>query len=373
MSVEELVDGFCRRVVEAGFPARRFSMIIGTLHPRHGARSYVWRPAGLEKEAFPRRRTDEESEAYLRSPVYFLRRSRQSRGCAGGSTPGEPLQFLLLEELRDAGMTEYAARIVRFRRRRHGLAQERAAVIGDARFDPLQGIFFSCATDVPGGFDDDQLKQVGDALPYLALAVKSRSTFDVARTLLETYIGADAGHHVLTGEIDRHSVQAHPRGDLVLRPPRLFERREPRAAGGAAWRSSTPTSRRWRGRCSTTRGRSSSSWATAFSRRSISRSGTAKSVCVDALEGRGPAARLLPAVQRGAPRRRQAHARFRRRAAPGRSALRQYRRRRAPRLHGRGIGGERSEPHRRDVPAAAAQAAGVGRASTTRPRPAGAG
>ena len=48
---------------------------------------------------------------------------------------------------------------------------------------------------------------MGDALPYLALAVKSRSTFDVARTLLETYIGADAGHHVLTGEIDRRSVK----------------------------------------------------------------------------------------------------------------------------------------------------------------------
>jgi adenylate cyclase len=36
--------------------------------------------------------------------------------------------------------------------------------------------------------------------------VKSRSTFDVARTLLETYIGADAGRRVLIGEIDRHSV-----------------------------------------------------------------------------------------------------------------------------------------------------------------------
>jgi adenylate cyclase len=37
--------------------------------------------------------------------------------------------------------------------------------------------------------------------------VKARSTFDVARTLVETYLGADAGRRVLTGEIDRHSVQ----------------------------------------------------------------------------------------------------------------------------------------------------------------------
>jgi adenylate cyclase len=81
------------------------------------------------------------------------------------------------------------------------------APVGAGRADVLQGIFFSCATDAQGGFDDGQLKQLGDALPYLALAVKSRSTFDVARTLLETYVGVDAGHRVLTGEIDRRSVQ----------------------------------------------------------------------------------------------------------------------------------------------------------------------
>jgi adenylate cyclase len=71
----------------------------------------------------------------------------------------------------------------------------------------MQGIFFSCTTDVQGGFDDGQLRQVGDLLPYLALAVKSRSMFEVASTLLATYLGADAGRRVLTGEIDRHSVQ----------------------------------------------------------------------------------------------------------------------------------------------------------------------
>jgi adenylate cyclase len=206
VSLEDLVDGFCRRLVDAGFPARRFNMIIGTLHPRHGARSYIWRPIGLETEAFPRRRSDEESEAYLRSPIYYLRRSGEARLRRRLDT-GEVLQFRLLEELRDEGMTEYAARIVRFGGVDTASLRSGIAVAGDGQFDPLQGIFFSCATDVPGGFDDGQLQQVAETLPHLALAVKSRSTFDVARTLLETYIGADAGRHVLIGEIDRHSVR----------------------------------------------------------------------------------------------------------------------------------------------------------------------
>ena len=206
ISLEELVDGFCRRLVDAGFPARRFNMIIGTLHPRHGARSYIWRPTGLETEAFARRRTEEESAAYMRSPIYYLRRSGEARLRRRLDTD-EPLQFLLLEELRDAGMTEYAARIVRYGGVDMASLKTGTAAVGDPKFDPLQGVFFSCATDVPGGFDDLQLQQVADALPHLALAVKSRTTFDVARTLLETYLGADAGRHVLTGEIDRHSVQ----------------------------------------------------------------------------------------------------------------------------------------------------------------------
>jgi adenylate cyclase len=119
---------------------------------------------------------------------------------------GEALQFLLLEELREAGMTEYAARIVRFGEVDMASLKSGPSV-ADPAFDPLQGIFFSCATDVAGGFDDGQLEQIAGILPCLALAVKSRSTFDVARTLLETYLGADAGRHVLIGEIDRHSVK----------------------------------------------------------------------------------------------------------------------------------------------------------------------
>ena len=77
LPLEEQVDGFCRRVVEAGFPARRFNMLLGTLHPRHGARAYIWHPDGLTTDAFPRRRSDEESEAYMRSPIYLLRRTRR--------------------------------------------------------------------------------------------------------------------------------------------------------------------------------------------------------------------------------------------------------------------------------------------------------
>jgi adenylate cyclase len=202
----EQVDGFCRRIVDAGFPARRFNMSIGTLHPRHGARSYVWRREGLETEVFPRQRSGEEREEYLRSPIYRLRSSGEVR-LRRRLDADTPLDFPVLAELREAGMTDYAARFVRFDGTYATTSRPAAVVEGVDRSDMLQGIFFSCATDVPGGFDDGHLRQIGEVLPYLALAVRARSTLDVAHTLLETYLGADAGSRVLTGEIDRHSVQ----------------------------------------------------------------------------------------------------------------------------------------------------------------------
>jgi adenylate cyclase len=206
LPLADQVDGFCRRVVDSGFPARRFNLSIGTLHPRHGARSYVWRPGDFVIEEFPRQRSGEELEPYLRSPIYYLRSSGEVKLRRRLDT-GVPHEFPVLTELREAGMTDYAAQLLRFGIREPQELRAATVIEGIGHPNLLEGIFFSCATDAPEGFNDAHLRQVSDMLPYLALAVKSRSTFDVARTLLETYLGADAGRRVLTGEIDRHSVQ----------------------------------------------------------------------------------------------------------------------------------------------------------------------
>lgn len=206
LPLDEQIGGFCRRVVAAGFPARRFNMSIGTLHPRHGARSYVWRPSGVETEEFARRRSSEQFEPYLRSPIYHLQSSGEVRFHRRLDTCA-PCEFPVLADLRAAGMTDYAARVLPFDEGQTATLRAVAIIEGIERPNLMQGIFFSCTTNAEGGFDEGQLQQVEDLLPYLALAVKSRSMFEVAGTLLETYLGPDAGRRVLTGAIDRHSVQ----------------------------------------------------------------------------------------------------------------------------------------------------------------------
>src|SRR4029078_11607272 len=97
-----------------------------------------------EKEAFPRRRTGEETEAYLRSPVHFLR-SSAAPALRRRVDTGEAPQFVLLEELRDAGMTEYAARIVPFGGADTASLKRRPLLVGEAAFDTLPGLLFSFA------------------------------------------------------------------------------------------------------------------------------------------------------------------------------------------------------------------------------------
>jgi adenylate cyclase len=204
LPIAEQVEAFCRRLDAAGFPARRFNLSIGTLHPQHGARSYIWRPQGMTVEEFARTPSGQESEAYLQSPIHRLRTTRASslRRRLDASAAAE---FPVLAELRSAGMTDYAAWLIRYS---PDAATAPSAGIAN---DPLrQGAFFSCTTDRASGFEDAELEQVASTLPYLALGARSRSTYDIAQQLLHAYVGVDAGERVLTGELDRHELQSIP-------------------------------------------------------------------------------------------------------------------------------------------------------------------
>jgi len=205
----EQIAGFCRRVFDTGFPMKRAQMGMYTLHPRYGSHTFLWR-AGTDGIAhMPRERAILSHEMYLKSPVHHMRTNGLTDLRRRLDT-GAPDEFVLFPELRAEGLVDYAAYLVPYDPR---LAKEIAEGTGtgdDAAGtgQELDGVFFSCATDRPEGFENGELDQVARSLPYLALSVKSRLTYDVASTVLETYLGRDAGHRVLTGAIARGSAEA---------------------------------------------------------------------------------------------------------------------------------------------------------------------
>src|SRR5436309_3425142 len=187
-----LLDGFCRRALDAGLPLARATVIIDTLHPVHEGRVARWRSEGdkgrTELIEYGPSSEGEAAENWRRSPFFRLLES-------GGSqrrirlAAGEAAEFPGVVALQDEGMTDYLALITRFAA--HG-------VIGE-----MDCVYSSWATDRPQGFDDADVEALADLMPMLALAVKCVSLARIAGTLVETYLGRDAGQRVLHGMIRR--------------------------------------------------------------------------------------------------------------------------------------------------------------------------
>jgi adenylate cyclase len=67
----------------------------------------------------------------------------------------------------------------------------------------MDAVYSSWSTRRDGGFDERQVAALRRLVPALALAAKSASLARVAQTLVEVYLGRDAGRRVLEGRISR--------------------------------------------------------------------------------------------------------------------------------------------------------------------------
>jgi len=188
----DLLQGVCSRLVAAGLPISRVNMVIDTLHPTYEGRVFRWRRN--QEDIAPiveYGRTGEGGEAaenWRRSTYYHLFHSGEDilRRRIG---PGHPIDFTVLEELRLEGQTDYVALVHRF---------AADGVIGE-----MDCVYSSWTTDAESGFTDEQLSAIRELAPSLTLAMKCASLSRIAATLVETYLGRDAGRRVLSGRIAR--------------------------------------------------------------------------------------------------------------------------------------------------------------------------
>ena len=201
-SETEIVSGFCDRFVAAGLPLARTVVFIDTLHPVHEGRLFRWghdptqaplveygrtSPDGLAASGFDPK--DVQAAARWRnSPFYRMLQTGDSllRRRLNAATKDE---FAWLSDLYADGVTDYVAIISRF---------AGGGVIGD-----MDGVYSSWATRSPVGFSDEHIAALERLVPYLALAIKSVSLARMTGTLMQTYLGRDAGQRVLSGRILR--------------------------------------------------------------------------------------------------------------------------------------------------------------------------
>ena len=108
---------------------------------------------------------------------------------AGSTGAGDRTDFASIEELKAEGETDYIAFVHRF---------AKDSVIGQ-----MDCVFSYWTTRNPHGFSDADLAALRRLVPTFALGIKCASLGRIAGTLVEVYLGRDAGQRVLSGRISR--------------------------------------------------------------------------------------------------------------------------------------------------------------------------
>ncbi len=189
VGANELFDGFCKRLVEAGTPLFRVALHLADPHPQISARAFFWvREQGTEVVAYDF--TYEEPQGYLESPIKVI---RDGAGGLRRRLVGKDarLDFPVLHDIKAAGATDFVAMPLCFSDgSRH---------------------YVSWTTDRPEGFTAEELQHLDELTPLFSLRIEIEHARHTSRTLLQTYLGQQAAARVLAGDIRRgkgESIQA---------------------------------------------------------------------------------------------------------------------------------------------------------------------
>jgi adenylate cyclase len=178
---EEIVGGICERVRAAGMPLDRVAFFLWTLHPEYAGVALFWDGAKVSMNRGVH--GFQQTDVYLKSPAARITDAGERVIRRRLADPGCPIDFPVLQELREQGMTDY--------------------VMAEVLFSAGVRNSVSLTTRRPGGFSEHDVAEVQKLLHPFALIMENFNNRDLARTLLETYLGRISGSRVLEGQIKR--------------------------------------------------------------------------------------------------------------------------------------------------------------------------
>jgi adenylate cyclase len=182
-SPERIFVQFCERLMKAGIPLSRATVHFRVHHPQWLGTRLIWHKghdhADVQNVAYD----VEATEVFLRSPFHSVlttgNQVRQELQLHG------PHKYPVYEELRDQGYTDYVAwPLDHTQGRRH---------------------LITFATDRQDGFNESDIALIESTLPLLSLVSEIRLKNQLARTLLQTYVGPHASEQILDGATTRGS------------------------------------------------------------------------------------------------------------------------------------------------------------------------
>lgn len=185
-TIEAVFESYCTRLVDYGVSLWRAHIGMRVLHPTYGSQTVTW-ISGKRIESDPQLYRREYHPEWVGSPFYWM--LRQNRSSARWKLAGDESshEFALLDELAREGATDYVAEFVDFS--------------NDGIIDGRKGMVASYCSCHPDGFTEMDVKIISRLNKRLALTVKSLLNIDIARNIVDTYIGHEAGRRVLSGDI----------------------------------------------------------------------------------------------------------------------------------------------------------------------------
>jgi adenylate cyclase len=183
--VDNIFAEFCMRLQRAGIPVKRASLHLLIQHPQWLGARILW-VDGMKEATISRVDYDvRQRTEYIGSPVdEIMGGAAEIREHLAGD-PALIRKHGLYGELRALGLTDYVMWPVY-----HTLGKKHAVAF---------------STDRAGGFDEAHIAGLKGLLPILSLVSEIRMKNRLARTLLETYVGAHAGEMILAGATRRGS------------------------------------------------------------------------------------------------------------------------------------------------------------------------
>ena len=203
LPLEEMVDGFARRLNDNGVAVARIFVGTNTLHPMVRARSLIWDRVSGPSAHFEVQHAEIDSPTLRQSPFAAMLRDGIAERRHDLLQPPAAGELPVFAELRDAGMTEWLGRLFACGE----LAPHVGGPGGPERAGELW-LVCSLTTDRPGGYAAADLATLGQLLPLFALAVKATALRAVGEGLLAAYLGSDPAARVLAGTVLRGEVQS---------------------------------------------------------------------------------------------------------------------------------------------------------------------
>jgi adenylate cyclase len=183
--IDNIFAELCIRLQQAGIPVKRATLNLLIHHPQWLGARIMWAD-GMREAEIGRVDYDVRGRSeFIGSPANELFDGATEVRENLERDPSLGRKHAIYDELRAQGLTDYVAWPLY-----HTLGKRHMVTF---------------ATDRQGGFDAAHISSLLKLLPVLALVSEIRMKNRLARTLLETYVGAHAGELILAGATRRGS------------------------------------------------------------------------------------------------------------------------------------------------------------------------